>query len=78
MKCVLLPCSETSMPLTSVMQQQGLHSYFHYALYHLQGAEQWCGKWKRSSLAVETSDGTKRVCRVISRKGEALWSYLQH
>lgn len=58
MKCVLLPCSETSMRLTSVMQQQGLHSYFHYALYHLRGAEQRCGMWKRSSLAVETSDGT--------------------
>lgn len=47
---------ETSMPLTCVMQQQGLHSYFHNALYHLQGAEPWCGKWKRSSLAVETPD----------------------
>lgn len=45
MKCALLLCWETSLHLTSVMQQQGLHSYLHCALYHLRGLRQWFGTW---------------------------------
>lgn len=37
MKCALLLSWETSLHLTSVMQQWGLHSYLHHALYHLKG-----------------------------------------
>lgn len=77
MKCALLLSWEISLHLTSVMQHLGSRSYLRHAPCHLRGLGQWFGMWLNSSLAVGTSDGTKTVCHIISRREKALWSYLR-